>query len=80
MLAYSGGSGKAEQIEEEVSGQAAAVRCPRRLPDLAHTRCQTEPEHALIVIECKADNVTISLKDYASANYAQYEHAFFCHP
>jgi type I restriction enzyme M protein len=35
-------------------------------------------EHALIVIECKADNVTISLKDYVQgANYAQYEHARF---
>jgi type I restriction enzyme M protein len=32
----------------------------------------------LIVVECKADNVTISLKDYAQgANYAQYEHARF---
>ncbi len=32
----------------------------------------------MIVIECKADNVTISLKDYAQgANYAQYEHARF---
>lgn len=35
-------------------------------------------EHALIVVECKADNVTISLKDYQQgANYAQYEHAKF---
>ena len=32
----------------------------------------------MIVIECKADNVTISLKDYVQgANYAQYEHAKF---
>ena len=32
----------------------------------------------MIVIECKADNVTISLKDYEQgANYAQYEHARF---
>jgi type I restriction enzyme M protein len=30
------------------------------------------------VVECKADNVTISLKDYMQgANYAQYEHARF---
>ena len=35
-------------------------------------------EHAMIVIECKADNVAISLKDYEQgANYAQYEHAQF---
>jgi len=35
-------------------------------------------EHALIVVECKADNVAISLKDYVQgANYAQYEHAKF---
>ncbi len=35
-------------------------------------------EHALIVVECKADNVSISLKDYTQgANYAQYEHARF---
>jgi type I restriction enzyme M protein len=35
-------------------------------------------EHALIVVECKADNITISLKDYTQgANYAQYEHARF---
>lgn len=35
-------------------------------------------EHALIVVECKADNVTINLKDYEQgANYAQYEHARF---
>lgn len=31
-----------------------------------------------IVVECKADNVTVSLKDYTQgANYAQYEHAQF---
>ena len=30
------------------------------------------------MVECKADNVTISLKDYhQGANYAQYEHARF---
>src|SRR2546422_5631837 len=35
-------------------------------------------EHAFIIVECKADNITISLKDYRQgANYAQYEHASF---
>jgi type I restriction enzyme M protein len=35
-------------------------------------------EHALIVVECKADNVTISMAEYGQgANYAQYEHAQF---
>ncbi|HSA84659.1 MAG TPA: type I restriction enzyme HsdR N-terminal domain-containing protein, partial [Nitrospira sp.] len=30
------------------------------------------------MVECKADNVTVSLKDYTQgANYAQYEHAQF---
>ncbi|MBS3905535.1 MAG: N-6 DNA methylase [Syntrophaceae bacterium] len=70
---------KAEQIEEEVSvtgrgsGDARADFLIWRTPD-----AKQRQEHALIVIECKADNVTISLKDYAQgANYAQYEHARF---
>jgi type I restriction enzyme M protein len=70
---------KAEQIEEEVSvthrgsGDARADFLIWRTPE-----AKQRQEHALIVIECKADNVTISLKDYAQgANYAQYEHARF---
>jgi type I restriction enzyme M protein len=70
---------KPEQIEEEVSvihrgsGDARADFLIWRTPD-----AKKKQEHALIVIECKADNVTISLKDYAQgANYAQYEHARF---
>lgn len=70
---------KAEQIEEEVSvthrgsGDARADFLIWRTPE-----ARERQEHALIVIECKADNVAISLKDYGQgANYAQYEHARF---
>ncbi len=70
---------KPEQIEEEVSvtgrgsGDARADFLIWRTPE-----AKQRQEHSLIVIECKADNVTISLKDYAQgANYAQYEHARF---
>ena len=70
---------KPEQIEEEVSvtgrgsGDARADFLIWRTPE-----ARNRQEHALIVVECKADNVTISLKDYAQgANYAQYEHARF---
>ncbi len=70
---------KPEQIEEEVSvtgrgsGDARADFLIWRTPE-----AKQRQEHALIVIECKADNVTISLKDYGQgANYAQYEHARF---
>jgi len=70
---------KAEQIEEEVSvthrgsGDARADFLIWRTPEAKQSQ-----KHALIVIECKADNVTISLKDYGQgANYAQYEHARF---
>jgi type I restriction enzyme M protein len=68
-----------EQMEEEVSvtgrgsGDARADFLIWRTPE-----AKQRQEHALIVIECKADNITISLKDYAQgANYAQYEHARF---
>jgi type I restriction enzyme M protein len=70
---------KPEQMEEEVSvthrgsGAARADFLIWRTPE-----AKQKQEHALIVIECKADNVTISLKDYEQgANYAQYEHARF---
>jgi type I restriction enzyme M protein len=70
---------KPEQIEEEVSvtgrgsGDARADFLIWRTPE-----AKRRQEHAMIVVECKADNVTISLKDYAQgANYAQYEHARF---
>ncbi|MFH1549015.1 MAG: N-6 DNA methylase [Planctomycetota bacterium] len=70
---------KPGQIEEEVSvtgrgsGDARADFLIWRTPE-----ARNRQEHALIVVECKADNVTISLKDYAQgANYAQYEHARF---
>jgi len=70
---------KPEQIEEEVSvtgrgsGDARADFLIWRTPE-----AKQKQEHALIVIECKADNVTISLKDYVQgANYAQYEHSRF---
>jgi type I restriction enzyme M protein len=68
-----------EQIEEEVpvtgrgSGDARADFLIWRSPE-----AKARQEHALIIIECKADNVTVSLKDYhQGANYAQYEHARF---
>ncbi|MDP3283912.1 MAG: type I restriction enzyme HsdR N-terminal domain-containing protein, partial [Desulfobacterales bacterium] len=68
-----------EQIGEETSvagrgsAQARADFLIWRTPE-----AKQEQEHALIVIECKADNVTISLKDYEQgAHYAQYEHARF---
>ncbi len=68
-----------DQIDEETpvtsrgSAQARADFLIWRTPD-----AKKRQEHALIVIECKADNVTISLKDYVQgANYAQYEHARF---
>ncbi len=67
------------QIDEEItvtgrgSGQARADFLIWRTPE-----AKKNQEHALIVVECKADNVTISLKDYnQGANYAQYEHAQF---
>jgi type I restriction enzyme M protein len=70
---------KPEQMEEEVSvthrgsGAARADFLIWRTPE-----AKQRQEHALIVVECKADNVTISLKDYVQgANYAQYEHARF---
>jgi type I restriction enzyme M protein len=68
-----------DQIAEEtpVTGRGAAQARADfliwRTPE-----ARTRQEHALIVVECKADNVTISLKDYTQgANYAQYEHARF---
>lgn len=68
---------KPEQISEEESvigrgsGAARADFLIWRTPE-----AKQKQEHALIVVECKADNVTISLKDYEQgANYAQYEHA-----
>jgi type I restriction enzyme M protein len=68
-----------DKIDEETpvtgrgSAQARADFLIWRTPE-----AKQRQEHALIVIECKADNVTISLKDYVQgANYAQYEHARF---
>lgn len=68
-----------DQIDEETpvtgrgAGQARADFLIWRTP-----AAKTAQEHALIVVECKADNVTISLADYTQgANYAQYEHARF---
>lgn len=68
-----------DQIDEETpvtgrgSGQARADFLIWRTPE-----AKKQQEHALIVVECKADNVSISLKDYVQgANYAQYEHARF---
>lgn len=41
-------------------------------------QAKADGKTALIVVECKADNVTISQKDYEQgANYAQYERAKF---
>ena len=67
------------QIDEETpvtsrgSAQARADFLIWRTPE-----AKKQQEHALIVIECKADNVNISLRDYVQgANYAQYEHARF---
>lgn len=67
------------QVDEEVlvtgrgSGQARADFLIWRTPEARQNQ-----EHALMVVECKADNVAISLKDYhQGANYAQYEHARF---
>lgn len=63
--------------EEEVTGRGSGDA----RADFLIWRTQeskAKQEHALIVVECKADNVTISLKDYRQgANYAQYEHAQF---
>jgi type I restriction enzyme M protein len=60
-----------EQIAEETpvtgrgSAQARADFLIWRTPE-----AKQKQKHALIVIECKADNVTISLKDYEQgANY-----------
>ena len=68
-----------DQIDEETpvtgrgSAQARADFLIWRTPE-----AKKQQEHALIVVECKADNVSISLKDYVQgANYAQYEHARF---
>lgn len=68
-----------DQIDEEIpvtgrgSGDARADFLIWRSPG---AKARQEP--ALIVVECKADNVAISLKDYRQgANYAQYEHARF---
>lgn len=68
-----------EQIAEEMevtgrgSAQARADFLIWRTPD-----AKRRQEHALIVVECKADNVAISLGVYhQGANYAQYEHARF---
>ena len=68
-----------DQIDEETpvtgrgSGQARADFLIWRTQE-----AKKQQEHALIVVECKADNVSISLKDYVQgANYAQYEHARF---
>ena len=66
-----------DQIDEETpvtgrgSAQARADFLIWRTPE-AKQRQGT----ALIIVECKADNFIISLKDYArGANYAQHEHA-----
>jgi type I restriction enzyme M protein len=68
-----------DQIDEEISvtgkgsGDARADFLIWRTPE-----SKSKQEHALIVVECKADNIAISLKDYhQGANYAQYEHARF---
>jgi type I restriction enzyme M protein len=68
-----------EQIDEEIpvtgsgSGQARAdLLVWRSAPD------RLDKKTALIVVECKADNVTIDGKTYwQGANYAQYERAKF---
>lgn len=68
-----------DQIAEEelVAGRGSAnARADFLIWKTAQAKA--DQEHALIVVECKADNVTISLKDYQQgANYAQYEHAKF---
>ncbi len=65
--------GEEEPVTGRGSGQARADFLIWRTP-----AAKAAQEHALIVVECKADNVTISLKDYTQgANYAQYEHARF---
>ena len=64
---------KPEQMEEEVSVTHRGSGAARADFLIWRTlEAKQRQEHALIVIECKADNVTISLKDYA-----QYEHARF---
>lgn len=65
--------GEEEPVTGRGSGQARADFLIWRTP-----AAKAAQEHALIVVECKADNITISLKDYTQgANYAQYEHARF---
>jgi type I restriction enzyme M protein len=62
-----------EEVTGRGSGDARADFLIWRTPE-----SKRKQEHAFIVVECKADNVTISLKDYRQgANYAQYEHAPF---
>jgi type I restriction enzyme M protein len=62
-----------EEVTHRGAGRARADFLIWRTP-VAKAR----QEHALIVLECKADNISISLKDYQQgANYAQYEHARF---
>jgi type I restriction enzyme M protein len=67
------------QMDEEIS--APGRGSGRARADILIWRTSVSKdkgEHALIVIECKSDNVTINLKDYnQGANYAQYEHAAF---
>jgi type I restriction enzyme M protein len=67
------------QIEEEVSvtgrgsGDARADFLVWRSPS-----ARAASDHAMIVVETKADNVRIALPDYRQgAHYAQYEHAQF---
>ena len=62
-----------EEVTGRGSGDARADFLIWRTPE-----AKAKQEHALIVVECKADNVAISLKDYRQgANYTQYEHAPF---
>jgi type I restriction enzyme M protein len=67
------------QIEEEVSvtgrgsGAARADIIIWRTP-----QDRQDKKHSFIVVECKADNVTIDQRTYAQgANYAQYDQAQF---
>jgi len=62
-----------EPVTHRGAGRARADFLIWRTPE-----AKSRQEHALIVVECKADNISISLKDYhQGANYAQYEHSRF---
>ncbi|MGH9901008.1 MAG: N-6 DNA methylase [Pyrinomonadaceae bacterium] len=69
-----------DQIDEEVAVPLSRGSANARADFIIWRTVQDrrENEHAFIVVECKADNVTIDQRTYQQgANYAQYEQARF---